>query len=193
MSRVENVTDEDDRLAFSQHGSISQLDNVRKLRAAWRRFADRNTGFTVSRIAQIDKRLKCDRDDPICRRAEVVLHCILRVVGGALMTAAVAAEIVDALRLARERFELERQRLAAFHELCLFCRRGRRQKQERQRTPTDTHHPLSIHLVTNRFFGASYIYLSRQDKTFGISGVWSTNFSQSGFSLIERMPQLKLV
>jgi hypothetical protein len=43
-------------------------------------------------------------------------------------------------------------------------------------------------LVTNRFFGASYIYLSRQDKTFGISGGWSTNFSQSGFSLIERMP-----
>src|SRR6266446_3575070 len=107
MSGVENITNEDDRLPFSQPGPIFQLDNVRKLRAAWRRLAYRNTGFTVSRITQVDKRLQCDRNDLIRRRAEVVLHCILLVVGGALETAGVATERIDPLWLVGEGSELE--------------------------------------------------------------------------------------
>src|SRR6266849_2013930 len=177
-----------DRLPFAQFRAVAERNDVGKLRTARRRFALRNARLVIASVIQIAKRLQRYRNNLVHRRAEVVLHCILLVVGGALMTAAVAAEIVDALRLARERFELERQRFAAIHELGLFCRRGCRQKQERQRTATNSHRRLSIHLVTNGFFGASYIYLSRQDKTFGISGVWSTNFSQSGFSLIVRMP-----
>src|SRR5713226_7146473 len=163
MSRVENVTDEDDRLAFSQPGAICQGDDVRELRAALRRLALRNAGFTVSSITQIAKRLQRDRNDLVHWSAEVVLHRVLPVVGVALVTAAVAAAKIDLLRLVNERFELERQRLiAARPELCLLCRSDRRKEQDCQRARSDAHRRLSVHLITNGFCGR-ILYLSLRE------------------------------
>jgi hypothetical protein len=125
MVSIEDETDERDRFAFAEPGAVNKRNDVCKLRAAWWRLAFGNAGLVITGIAQFGKRLQGCGRDPGYRRAEIILHCILLVIGRALVTAGIATKKVYSLRLVSEGFELERKRFAARLELQLLRIAGR--------------------------------------------------------------------
>ena len=129
--RVEHETHKHDRLSFAQFGfavRVINRDDVCELRAAFWRFALWYARLFGAGFAKIGKRLQRDWNNPVRRRAEIVLQRILLVVGGALVATAIATKKINSLRFVREGLQLQRQRLAgAAHELHFLrhrsCRR----------------------------------------------------------------------
>ena len=119
MSRLEDVTDEHDRLAFAEFCAVTKRNDVCQRSATWRRLALGNGQLAITGIAQVTERLQSYGCDPFHGRAEIILHRILLVIGVALMTACIAAEKIYSLWFASEGFELERKRFAARLELQL--------------------------------------------------------------------------
>src|SRR6267154_93878 len=107
MSRVENETDERDRLAFAKFLPVAERNDLRQPGATWRRLTLGNGRRVGAGIAQVAERLQSYGCNVRHRRAEVILHCILLVVGGALalVTSRIAAQKIDSLWFMSEGLE----------------------------------------------------------------------------------------
>lgn len=113
MAGIEDETDKRYRVTFAEFGAVAQRKDVCEFGAARRRLAFGNAGLVGAGVTKIAEGLQCDGCDLIDRRAEIIFHRILLVVGGAFVTAGVAAKKVYSLGLICEWFELKRKRLAA--------------------------------------------------------------------------------
>ena len=117
VSSIEDISDKRDCLAFTKFCPVAERNDVGEFCAARRRLAPGNGRLVVTGIAQFAERLQRHGRNFRYRRAEIILHGILLIIGRALETAGVAAEKINSLRFISERFELERKRLAASLEL----------------------------------------------------------------------------
>src|SRR5438477_13216263 len=116
MPRIEDETDEGDGLAFAEFGAVAKRYDLGEFCAARWWLALGNGRLVITGIAQVAECLQRHGSDFRYRRAEIILHRILLIIGRTLETSGVTAEKINSLRLISERFQLERQRFAASFE-----------------------------------------------------------------------------
>ena len=127
MPSIKDETHERYGFAFAELCTVGKRQDVCEFGAAWWGLAPGNAGLVSTGVAQITEGLQRDGSDLVHRRAEIVFHRILLVVGRALVTAGVAAKKIYLPWLVGEGLELKRERLATFLELQLLRKTGCRQ------------------------------------------------------------------